>query len=200
MKSRRFRRASAKHAAHAANMRKAGWTEYRWPLAPEEDGARKVVWQSQSRRRLFDIFALVYWGVENAHGRSGRTGQVYSRAPGPPRDSTDRRENRADETLEGYGSHVLDIRLLVFNLGRADFRSKHTTPSALLVQGTTYSAIDSQVVCMESSFAMFRSLGALLDLRAIITLLEALLQPTAYARPIFQKEHSLDHGQNVDCT
>ena len=77
------------------------------------------------------------------------------------------------------GRTLFDLRLLVFNLGRADFRSKHTTLCSLLVQGTMYTAIDSQVVCMELSFAMFRSLGALLDLRAIITLLEALLQPTA---------------------
>ena len=47
--------------------------------------------------------------------------------------------------------------------------------------------IETQVVCMEFSFAMFRSLGALLDIRAIITLLEALLEPTTYARPNFQK-------------
>ena len=86
------------------------------------------------------------------------------------------------------GRTLFDIKLLVFNLGRADFRAKHTTPIALLVQGTDYSAIDSQVVCLELSFAMFRSLGALLDLRAIITLLEALLEPTAYARPNFRKQ------------
>ena len=72
------------------------------------------------------------------------------------------------------GRTLFDIRLLVFNLGRADFRSKHTTPIALVVEGTTYSAIETQVVCMELSFAMFRSLGALLDIRTIITLLEAL--------------------------
>ena len=85
------------------------------------------------------------------------------------------------------GRTLFDIRLLVFNLGRADFRSKHVTHIALIVEGTTYSAIDSQGVCMEFSFAMFRSLGALLDLRAIINLLEALLEPTAYARPNFRK-------------
>ena len=187
MKSRRLRRASAKHAAHAANMRKAGWTEHRRPLAPKENGTRKVVWQSQSRRRLFDIFALVYWGlrarmveaVEQAKFTAERQGRCVTARIG---------ERTAQMKLwRAMGRTLFDIRLLVFNLGRADFRSKHTTPIARVVEGTTYSAIETQVVCMEFSFAMFRSLGALLDIRAIITLLKALLEPTAYARPNFQK-------------
>ena len=187
MKSHRLRRASEKHAAHAANMRKAGWTEYRRPLAPKDNGTRKVVWQSQSRRRLFDIFALVYWGlrarmveaVEQAKFTAERQGHRVTARIG---------ERTAQMKLwRAMGRTLFDIRLFVFNLGRADFRSKHTTPIALVVEGTTYSAIETQVVCMEFSFAMFRSSGALLDIRAIITLLEALLEPTAYARPNFQK-------------
>ena len=57
-------RESAKAAAHAASLRRCGWTRYQRPLAPKVDGARKVVWQSHARRRLFDIFALIYWALQ----------------------------------------------------------------------------------------------------------------------------------------
>ena len=188
MTSHRLLRASAKHAAHAASLRKAGWTDYRRPLAPKENGTRKVVWQSRARCRLFDIFALVYWGLRARMAEVAEQAKVTAERQGHR--VTARLGERTAEMKfwRAMGRTLFDIKLLVFNLGRADFRAKHTTPIALLVQGTDYSAIDSQVVCLELSFAMFRSLGALLDLRAIITLLEALLEPTAYARPNFRKQ------------
>ena len=60
----RFKVARAKAAANAMAFHRAGWTEFRRPLAPRADGTRKVVWQSAARRRLFDIFALIYWGLK----------------------------------------------------------------------------------------------------------------------------------------
>ena len=58
----KYKVAKAKAAAHAMAFHRAGWTEFRRPLAPRADGTRKVVWQSAARRRLFDMFALIYWG------------------------------------------------------------------------------------------------------------------------------------------
>ena len=55
---------SARAAAHAASLRRCGWTTYRRPLAPNVDGTRNVVWQSHARRRVFDIFALLYWALQ----------------------------------------------------------------------------------------------------------------------------------------
>ena len=151
MKSRRLGRASAKHAAHAANMRKAGWTEYRRPLAPKEDGTRKVVWQSQSRRRLFDIFALVYWGlrarmveaVEQAKFTAERQGHRVTARIG---------ERTAQMKLwRAMGRTLFDIRLLVFNLGRADFRSKHTRRPLPLLSRAPHTAPSRRKVCAWSS-------------------------------------------------
>ena len=59
--------ARAKAAAHAMAFHRAGWTEFKRPLAPRADGTRKVVWQSAARRRLFDMFALIYWGWRSAY-------------------------------------------------------------------------------------------------------------------------------------
>ena len=152
-KSHRLRRASAKHAAHVASLRKAGWTDYRRPLAPKENGTRKVVWQSRARRRLFDIFALVYWGLRARMAEVAEQAKVTAERQGH-RVTARLGERTAEMKLwRAMGRTLFDIKLLVFNLGRADFRGKHTTPIALLVQGTDYSAIDSQAVCLELSFA-----------------------------------------------
>ena len=60
----RHKVARARAASHAMAFRRAGWTEFRQPLAPRADGTRKVVWQSAARRRLFEIFALIHWGLK----------------------------------------------------------------------------------------------------------------------------------------
>ena len=63
-KAKRLQNESNTKLAHATCLRRAGWTTYRRPLAPKADGTRKVVWQSQSRRRVFDIFGIIYWGLQ----------------------------------------------------------------------------------------------------------------------------------------
>ena len=45
----KYKAARAKAAAHAMAFHRAGWTEFRRPLAPRADGTRKVVWQSAAR-------------------------------------------------------------------------------------------------------------------------------------------------------
>ena len=86
------------------------------------------------------------------------------------------------------GRSLLDVRMMVFNMGRSDFRAKHTATHALIVHTTFHSSIETTRYCMDMYLAtMLQSLAALLDVRAIIRMLEALLEPTAYARPYFRK-------------
>ena len=200
MKSRRFMQASAKHAAHAASLRKAGWTDYRRPLAPKDNGTRKVVWQSQSRRRLFDIFALVYWGLRARMIETVEQAKFAAESKGNRVTARIGERTAQMKLWRAMGRTLFDIRLLVFNLGRADFRSKHTTPIALIVEGTTYSAIDSQGVCMEFSFAMFRSLGRPSGPPRHHKSVGGALGADSICPTKFSKESSMGHGQNAVCT
>ena len=59
----KLRRKARKAQAEARAMTRCGWTTWKPPLAPLADGTRKVVWQSASRERIYDIFALVFWGI-----------------------------------------------------------------------------------------------------------------------------------------
>ena len=66
--------------------------------------------------------------------------------------------------------------MMVFNMGRSDFRAKHTATNALIVQTTFHSSIETTRYCMDMYLAsMFQSLAVLLDVRGIIRMLDALL-------------------------
>ena len=189
-KAKRLENESNAKLAHAACLRRAGWTTYRRPLAPKADGTRKVVWQSHSRRRLFDMFAIIFWGLQVRMVEVREAATVAAgRRPLASHAVSDRLGERSAQMKiwRAIGRSLLDVHLLVFNMGRSDFRAKHTSAAALTIQSTESSSIETQAHCMDVCAAMFWSLAALLDLRAIVRLLENLLLPTGYPRPFWNK-------------
>ena len=197
-KAKRLQNKSNAKLAHATFLRRAGWTTYRRPLAPKADGTRKVVWQSHSRRRVFDIFGIIYWGLQ------ARMVEVREQATAAAEQQghtiTDRIGERCAQMKcwRSLGRALLSVQMLVFNMGRSDFRAKHISTIALTVQTTESNSIETQRHCMDVCVHMFWSLAALLDLRAIIRLLEnLLLLRTAYSRP-FWKKCGVGHSQDFD--
>ena len=69
------------------------------------------------------------------------------------------------------GRSLCDIHMLVFNIGRSDFRTKHVTPVAILLQVSTRSSLESQLRDVDVSFAMCHAIGTLMDMIAIVRLL-----------------------------
>lgn len=197
-KAKRLQNKSNAKLAHATFLRRAGWTTYRRPLAPKADGTRKVVWQSHSRRRVFDIFGIIYWGLQ------ARMVEVREQATAAAEQQghtiTDRIGERCAQMKcwRSLGRALLSVQMLVFNMGRSDFRAKHISTIALTVQTTESNSIETQRHCMDVCVHMFWSLAALLDLRAIIRLLEnLLLLRTEYSRP-FWKKCGVGHSQDFD--
>ena len=181
---------AAREAAHAASLRRCGWTTYQRPLAPKVDGTRKVVWQSHARRRVFEIFAIIYWALQVRMVGVREQARVNAERQKPASGGKSDRigERTAQMRLwRAIGRSMFDMRMMLFNMGREDFRAKHTATNALIVQTTLHSSIETTRYCMDMYIHMFQSLAALLDVRAIIRMLEALLEPTAYARPYFRK-------------
>ena len=181
---------AAREAAHAASLRRCGWTTYKRPLAPKVDGTRKVVWMSHSRRRVFEIFAIIYWALQVRMVGVREQARVNAERQKPASGGKSDRigERTAQMRLwRAIGRSMFDMRVMLFNMGREDFRAKHTATNALIVQTTLHSSIETTRYCMDMYIHMFQSLAALLDVRAIIRMLEALLEPTAYARPYFRK-------------
>ena len=73
------------------------------------------------------------------------------------------------------GRTLCDVQMLVFNIGRSDFRTKHVAPVAGLLQLSTHSSLESQYRVVDVSFAMFHAIGTLMDMIAIVRLLEMIL-------------------------
>ena len=60
----RMRQAASKAAGEAAAIRRARWDTWQKPLAPKADGTRKAVYQNRVRALFFDIYGIVFWGLQ----------------------------------------------------------------------------------------------------------------------------------------
>ena len=132
----RFLSAASRKQAEAKAMERAGWTTWKRPLAPRADSTRKVVWQSGARSRIYGIYGLVYWGILTRMEEARQQAIVSTRAQG--REATRMTGMRTTKMKEwrALGRLLLDIRLLVFNCGRSDVRSKHGVSLNLISQST----------------------------------------------------------------
>ena len=74
------------------------------------------------------------------------------------------------------GRMLLDIGTLVFNLGRCDFRNKHTVAYALMIQSScSVGATDYSTLARVTSDKMFLSMGVLVELIGIVRMIEQIL-------------------------
>ena len=77
------------------------------------------------------------------------------------------------------GRTLLDIGMLVFNVGRCDFRNKHTVSYALMVQSSCHVGVaDYATLAKKTCDNMFLSIGVLIELIGIIRMTDQILQPT----------------------
>ena len=172
----RYRKSCAKSNAHAFAFEHAGWTTFRRPLAPKADGTRKVVWQTAARQRLFDIFPLIYWGIKVRMMETLGTAHEAVRKEGRRVTEDCGQRTKQMKMWRAMGRTLCDIHMLVFNIGRSDFRAKHAKPMAMLLQVSTRSALETPEQVMLMSFEMFNAIGMLMDMLAIVRFLEMVLE------------------------
>ena len=73
------------------------------------------------------------------------------------------------------GRTLCDIQLLVFNIGRADFRSKFVEPFTIMIQPSSSNAMGLQEVGLTTSMHMIRAGAALKDVGGIIMILDRIM-------------------------
>ena len=73
---------------------------------------------------------------------------------------------QAMRSWRSLGRAMLDIRILVFNLGRADLRRRRLTAYAMEVQASLTAS--SVVSAYEMSESMLAAIGALVEIRGIL--------------------------------
>ena len=164
----RFRQRASKHKQEAGALHQAGWTKWQRPRAPKADGTRKVVWQGRARSQFFQIYGLVYWGVlarmqqSLERARASASGEITART------GMQTREMKAWRSL---GKAMTNIRVLVFNMGRSDFRHKNLSAYALEVQSSLSLASTRQaLLCADK---MFAASGVLVEMRGILKMIQA---------------------------
>ena len=77
-------------------------------------------------------------------------------------------------TLRAIGRSMMSIHVLVFNMGKSDFREKNLAAYALEVQASLSIAGLSSV--LRTSADMLRSIGALVNMRGIVSFMRRLCQ------------------------
>ena len=168
----RARANAARADAEASALRRSGWTKAYTPTAPKMDGTRKVVWQTRSRELFLKMFGLIFWGIqarmiqtlENCRQALLKQGQTISINTG-----LRTQEMRSWRSL---GRAMLDVRILVFNLGRADFRRRHLRAYAMEIQASlTTSSMEAAVDMADS---MLAAVGALVEIRGILKFIQNL--------------------------
>ena len=109
---------AAREAAHAASLRRCGWATYRRPLAPKLDGTRKVVWQAHARRRVFELFAIIYWAQQVRMVGVREQARINAQKPAFGGKSDRIGERTAQMRLwRAIGRSLFDMRMMVFNMG-----------------------------------------------------------------------------------
>ena len=118
----RMRQEAAKKGAEAAAISRAGWNKWRKPLAPRADGTRKAVYQNKARATFVDNFGLADWGLQARMLQSLESARVARATQGKEITAKTGLNTKEMKAWRSLGRAMLDIRVLVFNLGRVDYR------------------------------------------------------------------------------
>ena len=130
------------------------------PLAPLADGTRKVVWQSACRERIYDIYALVFWAIKARmlEAKEAACNAVRTQGKAPSANCGINTQRMA--AWRAMGRTLFDIGMLVFNLGRCDFRNKYTVAFAMMAQSSTHVGVaDYSTLAKQICDNMFLSIG-----------------------------------------
>ena len=168
----RARGNAARADAEASALRRSGWTKAYTPTAPKVDGTRKVVWQTGSRELFFKMFGLIYWGIQARMLQTLENCQQIARKQGQKISADTGLRTQEMSSWRSLGRAMLDVRILVFNLGRADFRRRHLRAYALEVQASLTTSSMEAAIDMEES--MLAAVGALVEIRGILQFIQNL--------------------------
>ncbi|NBR24882.1 MAG: hypothetical protein EBU08_14140 [Micrococcales bacterium] len=178
----RVRLNASKHAAEARALHVAGWTQWHAPQAPKADGTRKVVYQSKGRAKFFQIFGLIHWGLKCRMQQSLESSREARKAAGKSISAKTGQNTKAMRAWRSLGKAICNIDMLVFQMGRSDFRQKHVAAYAFKVQVTLgLSPMESVISTSES---MMAAIGALVAIQGIVRMLQGLCRGLSFQERI----------------
>ena len=170
--ARRMRQEAAKKGAEAAAISRAGWNNWRKPLAPRADGTRKAVYQNKARATFFELFGLTYWGLLARMQQTLETTRLAREARGERTTARTGVKTKEMKAWRSLGRTMLDIRLLVFNLGRVDYRQKHLAAYALECQTSLNINLLPGDAAYTCSKEMLAAIGSLVEMQGIVRMMQ----------------------------
>ena len=84
--------------------------------------------------RLFDNFGLTYWGLQARMQQSLESARVARETKGKQITAKTGVNTKEMKAWRSLGRAMLDIRVLIFNLGRVDYRKNIWLPTHLNVK------------------------------------------------------------------
>ena len=115
---------------------------------------------------FFKIYGLNFWGIQARMHQSLENVREACTKQG--RDVTAKTGMRTKEmrAWRSLGRAMLDIHMLVFNLGRSDFRGRHLRAYAIEVQSSLSTSAPESAVAM--GHTMLLAVGSLVEMRGIL--------------------------------
>ena len=168
----RLRFSANKCGQEAQALHRAGWTQWFRPRAPKADGTRKVVWQTKSRESFFQIYGLVYWGILARMQQTLERARITAREQGSTVTKNTGMRTREMCAWRSLGKAMTDQRVLMFNLGRADFRKGNLAVFAMEVQSSLCTASTRRASAFGEK--MLKDIGTLVEMRGIVNMMRAM--------------------------
>jgi len=164
-----MRKEASKARAEADAITRAGWDIWKAPLAPRADGTRKAVYQNKARATFFDTIGLAFWGLQARMQQSLESARVARLARGQTITRNTGLNTQEMKAWRSIGRTLEDIRILVFNIGRVDFRKKNLAAYALDCQ------LSLNMVSAEAAYVfsqnMLAAIGALVEMQGIVRMM-----------------------------
>ena len=124
------------------------------------------------------MFALIFWGLKIRICEAKEAARIAAQRGGRrPASGGHDVGNHSKQVCawRALGRTLCDIQLLVFNIGRADFRSKFVEPFTIMIQTSSSNAMGLQEVGLTASMHMIRAGAALKDAGGIIMILDRIM-------------------------
>ena len=121
----RMRKNAQKREAEAKALHQVGWTKWRRPRAPKADGTRKVVYQSEARSNFFNMFGILLWGLRMRRHQSLDSSRRAAIGAGRKVTQKTGQSTKSMKAWKSLARAMVSVEMLIFNMGRSDFRRKH---------------------------------------------------------------------------
>ena len=124
-----------------------------------------------ARVAFVDTFGLTYWGLQARMQQSLESARVARVTQGKEITAKTGLNTKEMKAWRSLGRAMLDIRVLVFNLGRVDYRRKHLAAFALECQTSLNMNLLPGDAAYTCSKEMLAAVGALVEMQGIVRMM-----------------------------